>query len=393
MSGNSLTITGVGTVVVAAYQAGNSSYSAAPEVTESIVVNQASQTIAFTPPTSPVTYGVGPIALAATGGDSGDAVNFSVLSGPGTVSGNLLTITGVGTVVVAADQAGNTDYSAATEVTESIVINQASQTIAFTPPTSPVTYGVGPITLAATGGSSGNPVTFSIVSGPGTVSGSMLFIKGAGTVVVAANQAGNADYSAAPQVIQSVAVNQANLTVTANSITEPFGTTPVLTAAITGFVNGDGLSAVSGAPALSTTATAASLPGSYPISIGQGTLSAANYSFTLIGGTVTVTFTATAPSKGTLCNGAYSGTFNGNLTVTAGQTCVFVGGAVTGNIQQSGGTVEIIQSTVDGNLQVTGGGIFTVTSGSTVKGNLQIQSIPAGPATNLVCGSSVGGNL
>ena len=45
-------------------------------------------------------------------------------------------------MVVAADQAGNTDYSAATEVTESIVINQASQTIAFTPPTSPVTYGV-----------------------------------------------------------------------------------------------------------------------------------------------------------------------------------------------------------------------------------------------------------
>ena len=351
------------------------------------------QAINFTAPASPVTYGVAPITLAAIGGPSDNPVTFSVLSGPGSISGNTLTITDVGTVVVAADQAGSAGYSAATEVTQSIVVNQASQTIAFTPLASPVTYGVAPITLAATGGSSGNPVTFSVLSGPGSVSGNLLSITGAGTVVVAADQAGNTEYTAATEVTQSIVVNQANLTVTANSITEPFGTTPVLTAAITGFVNGDGLSAVSGAPALSTTATAASLPGSYPISIGQGTLSAANYSFTLIGGTVTVTFTATAPSKGTLCNGAYSGTFNGNLTVTAGQTCVFVGGAVTGNIQQSGGTVEIIQSTVDGNLQVTGGGIFTVTSGSTVKGNLQVQSIPAGPATNLVCGSSVDGNL
>jgi hypothetical protein len=206
ISGSTLTITGAGTVVVAANQAGNTNYAAATQVSQSVVVNQATQTISFTAPTSPVTYGVSPITLVATGGASGNVVVYSVVSGPGTVSGTTLTITGAGTVVAAANQAGNINYSAATQVTQSIVVNQASQTISFTQPTSPVTYGVSPITLVASS-TSGLPVTFSIVSGPGTVSGSTLTITGVGTVVVAANQAGNANYAAATQVTQSIVVN------------------------------------------------------------------------------------------------------------------------------------------------------------------------------------------
>ena len=206
ISGNTLTITGVGTVVVAANQAGNTNYAVATQVTQSIVVNQASQTIAFTTPASPVTYGVSPITLVATGGASGNAVVFSVVSGPATVSGSTLTITGVGTVVVAANQAGNANYTAATQVTQSIVVNQASQTITFTTPTSTVTYGVAPITLSASS-TSGLTVVFSVVSGPASVSGSTLTITGVGTVVVAATQAGNANYTAATQVTQSIVVN------------------------------------------------------------------------------------------------------------------------------------------------------------------------------------------
>jgi hypothetical protein len=267
------------------------------------------------------------------------------------------------------------------------------QTIAFTVPPPLVTYGVSPIALVASGGASGNPVIFSVLSGPGSISATMLTITGAGTVVVAANQAGNSNYAAATEVTQSITVSRAILTVTANSVSIPYGTTPVLTASITGLVNGNTSSVVSGTPVLATTATSASLPGSYPITIGQGTLSATNYTFALIGGTVTVTFTASVPAKGTLCDGAYYGTFSGNLTVSAGQTCIFVDGGVTGNIQQSGGVLDVIQSTVGGNLQVTGGGMFTVTSGSVIKGNLQIQNIPAGSVTNQVCGDTIDGNL
>jgi hypothetical protein len=227
ITGSALTITGVGTLVVAANQAGNVNFTAAAPVTQSIIVNQASQIISFTPP-SPVMYGVSPITLSATGGASGNPVIFAVVSGPGSITGSTLTITGAGTVVVAANQAGNADYTAAAQVTQSIVVNQASQTISFIPP-SPVTYGVSPITLSATGGASGNPVTFIVVSGPGSITGTTLTITGASTVVVAANQAGNANYAAAAQVILSIVVNQASQTISFTPPTSPivFGVPPI----------------------------------------------------------------------------------------------------------------------------------------------------------------------
>jgi len=249
VSGSTLTVTGVGTIVVAANQAGNTNYTAATQVTRSIVVNQATQTITFTAPTSPVTYGVSPITLVATGGASGNAVVFSIVSGPGTVTGSTPTVTGVGTVVVAANQTGNTNYSAATQVTQSIVVNQAAQTITFTAPTSPVTYGVAPITLVATGGTSGIAVVFSVVSGPGTVSNTTLTITGVGTVVVAANQAGNANYAAATQVTRSIVVNQAAQTITFTAPTSPvvYGVSPI-TLVATGGASGNAVvfSVVSG---------------------------------------------------------------------------------------------------------------------------------------------------
>ena len=84
-----------------------------------------------------------------------------------------------------------------------------SQKIVFPQRASPVYFGLPPITLTATGGTSGNPVLFSIVSGPGSLSGtnnSILTVTGWGTIVIAANQAGNTDYTAAPQVTQSITV-------------------------------------------------------------------------------------------------------------------------------------------------------------------------------------------
>ncbi len=99
--------------------------------------------------------------------------------------------------------AGN--YTAGTQ-TATVTVAKESQTITFTAPTSPVIYGVAPITLSVSS-TSGLAITLSVVSGPGTISGSTLTITGVGTVVVAANQAGNANYAAATQVPQSIVVN------------------------------------------------------------------------------------------------------------------------------------------------------------------------------------------
>src|SRR5205085_1173128 len=87
----------------------------------------------------------------------------------------------------------------------------------------------------------------------------------------------------------SVTVTQAVLTVAADNQSRLYGTTnPVLTATITGFVNGEDTNVVSGAAELSTSADLNSPVGQYDIVVGQGTLAAANYSFSLTNGTLTV---------------------------------------------------------------------------------------------------------
>jgi sugar lactone lactonase YvrE len=239
-----LNVTGAGTIIVAANQAGDANYSAAPTILRSVVVNPAPQVITFDP-LQPVTFGVAPITLSATGGGSTSPVTFSVLSGPGSVSGTnnaTLTVTGAGTIIIAADQAAQGNYAAATEVVQELIVSQAPQAITGFTVASPVTYGVTPITLSATAGLSGNPVTFSIIAGNNyaTLSGSTLTITGAGTIVIAANELGNANYLAAPQVTQTLIVNQASQTITFPQPTTPvtFGVAPI-TLTATGGASGN----------------------------------------------------------------------------------------------------------------------------------------------------------
>ncbi len=181
-----------------------------------LTINQASQTITGFAPTTPVVFGAAAQTLSATGGASGNAVTFSVLSGPCNVSGSSLSYTGAGTCVIAADQAGNANYSAAPQVTASVVVNQASQTITFGPP--PSLLVLGSATVTATGGGSGNAVIFSsttptICSSGGTNGATIAGILG-GSCVIAANQAGNANYTAAPQVTQTLVVGAAGTSMT-----------------------------------------------------------------------------------------------------------------------------------------------------------------------------------
>ena len=61
--------------------------------------------------------------------------------------------------------------------------------------------------MTASGGASGNPVTFSIdpsTNGICSISGATVTFVAVGTCVIDANQAGNANYEAATQVQQSV---------------------------------------------------------------------------------------------------------------------------------------------------------------------------------------------
>lgn len=172
-----------------------------------------------------------------------------------------------------------------------------AQTITFAAPADR-TYGAAPFQASATGGASGNPVTFTssttaVCTATGT-NGATITIVGAGTCTLTANQAGSGSYTAADPVTRSFNVAKATLTVTADNKSRQYGAAnPTLTASISGFVNGEALatSGVTGAPSLSTTATASSpVSGSpYAITVSNGTLASGNYTFTFVNGTLTVT--------------------------------------------------------------------------------------------------------
>jgi hypothetical protein len=172
-------------------------------------------TVTNTPATLTITKATPAITWATPAAITyGTVVSATQLNASSPVAGTFVYTPAAGTVLGAGPQTlsvtqnpnDTTDYNAAT-TTVQLTVNQATQTITFTAPTSPVTYGVSPITLVATGGASGNAIVFSVVSGPGTIGGSTLTVTGVGTVVVAANQAGNTNYSAATQVMQSIVVN------------------------------------------------------------------------------------------------------------------------------------------------------------------------------------------
>src|SRR5258706_16340381 len=74
--------------------------------------------------------------------------------------------------------------------------------------------------MAATGGVSGNPVTFaSPTASFCTVSGPTATIIAVGTCTLTANQVGNANYAAAAQVTARVVINKANQTITFGTLT------------------------------------------------------------------------------------------------------------------------------------------------------------------------------
>lgn len=216
IAGNILSVTSAGVFLIDANQAGGGSWSAAPQEQRELQINASTQTITFNAPTSPVSFSNGLTAtLSATGGSSGNPIVFSIdpsSTGTGTITGNTLQVTGAGTFEIDANQAGAPGYLAATQVQRAYKVSAANQSISFTQPTTPQIFTSGmTVNLAATGGASGNPVVFTVdaaSTGTGTIVGNVLTVTGAGSIVVDANQAGNANFNAALQVQREIDFNE-----------------------------------------------------------------------------------------------------------------------------------------------------------------------------------------
>ncbi|HJV65498.1 MAG TPA: MBG domain-containing protein [Geomonas sp.] len=151
------------------------------------------------------------------------------------------------------------------------------------------TYGDAPFPPSATA-SSGLPVSYAS-SDPSVavVENGAIRVVGAGSTLISASQGGDGRFNPAAVVSVSLNVLKAPLTVSADNKSRAYQTAnPVLTASYAGFVNGDGLSALSGAPGLSTSASTASPVGEYPIEVDTGALSSASYRFLAVPGTLKI---------------------------------------------------------------------------------------------------------
>jgi sugar lactone lactonase YvrE len=138
--------------------------------------------------------------------------------------------------------------------------------------------------VTSAGAASGDvfTLTASTIATPSSAAGTY-------SIVPAVTGANLANYNVV-DVNGTLTVDKAPLTVTPNNQSIVAGSAlPTLSATITGFVNGDTQTAVTGAPALTTTATSSSPAGSYPVTAALGTLAAANYTFTFATGTLTLT--------------------------------------------------------------------------------------------------------
>jgi len=123
VSGALVHLLAAGTCTVAANQAGDANFSAAPQVLQSFAVRQA-QSLSFAPLGSH-SVGEGSLALAATA-SSGLAVSYlSNTPAVCTVFGNTLSLLAGGICSVTASQPGNGVWAAASAVTQSFAVTTA----------------------------------------------------------------------------------------------------------------------------------------------------------------------------------------------------------------------------------------------------------------------------
>ncbi|NKZ42433.1 Ig-like domain-containing protein [Shewanella algae] len=207
-----LTFVTTGNCSIDADQPGDSSYNAAPTVTQSFTVNavvpgaptsvsavasDASATVSFSAP-------------ASTGGAA--ISSYTVTSSPGGLTasgaGSPLTVSGLsnGTDYSFTVSASNTAGTGPTSSPSNTVTPKASQSISFNNPGAQ-SFGTTP-TLTATASSGLTPVFSSNSTGVCTITttGTLSFVS-AGSCSINADQAGDSGYNAAPTVTQSFTVN------------------------------------------------------------------------------------------------------------------------------------------------------------------------------------------
>ena len=298
-----------GTHAITARYSGDTSYATSTSAAQTVTVSNGAVIITLGVSSAAVTA-LQPETLTATilGGTSpaeSGSVTFADQTGTlGTASvtptatGSVATLTlptlSVLTHQITARYSGDTTYAAVTSTAVPVVVSLATQTITF--PAIPDHHVSDPaFTITATS-SSNLPVTFSVVSGPATLSGSIVTVTGQGTVVLQAAQPGNASYAAATPVTQTFSV--ANLLPTLTSITPNSGVVGNGDTAIslsgTNFASTDQVllnGSVLASKFVNSTTLTATAPASFFATISTGLVSVHDTASNLTSGTLTLTVT------------------------------------------------------------------------------------------------------
>jgi uncharacterized repeat protein (TIGR02543 family) len=292
VSDSTFTVAGVGTsVITATFTPSDSTNYNSATTTMTVTVGAGSQSITrtSTSPTSPAKSGTyTPTATAS----SSLPVAISIAPGSSSVcsiSAGVVTFNSVGSCVIQYNQAGNSNYSGAVQVTETLTIGQEVPTFTWISGASRI-YGDSPFDLSTptsstTGTWSYSSATTSVIS----LNGITATATGYGTSLITATFTPDdvTNYVSGGTISMALSVAKATLTVTASSHTVAFGgAVPSISPTYSGFVNGEDSSVVTGL-SCSTSYTTSSSVGTTGSSCTGAT--ASNYSFSYTSGVITVT--------------------------------------------------------------------------------------------------------
>lgn len=223
--GNVVTPGNAGTTEIVATQQGDATHYAAVPVTRTLTINKASQRITL-PPFAPKVYGDAPVILNEVS-DKQLVIKYTVEGDAVSIDGNILSILKPGSAIVTASQEGNNNYLPAKEISQTITVSKAPQTITWAEIPN-MTYGDAPLTLPATT-DKGLAITYvSSDESVARIEGNRLIVAGAGSADITASQEGNDFFNAALSVTLTINVAKAYQTITFEQIPEvTYGVAPL----------------------------------------------------------------------------------------------------------------------------------------------------------------------
>lgn len=315
----------------------------------------------------------------------------------------------VGTYNLRAVYSGDTNFTTSTSPVVVAMVVPAATTVTLSSSSITATYGQSYVLTASISetAATGTFQFYEIISGVNTAVGAPVNVaNGAGSIRITGSvtgehdymvhYSGDANYAAKDSGLLAQQVVAAPLTVTATDASRNYGeANPDFTYQISGFVYSDNESVVSGAPLILAPAVPFSNAGTYPIILRNGSLSASNYTFVLVAGTLTIN---KIDSSITLVS-SQNPTFRGNaVTFTAavptgadGVVSFMDGGTFIGQVPvQSNTAVLTTNSLTTGTHPVTAvyaGDMNHNAASSAVVNQVVVKRIP--PVNTTVSGQTV----